>query len=50
VVIHDPNLVRLAIDPFEDRSPLIVDPYRVKFLQIAPKPFQAVRWRNHQIV
>src|SRR5580704_14250494 len=40
----------LAIDPFEDHSPLIVDPYRVKFLQVALEPFQPVRRRYHQIV
>jgi hypothetical protein len=28
--LHDPNLVRLAVDPFEDHPPLIVDPDRVK--------------------
>jgi hypothetical protein len=30
MMIHDPNLMRLAVDPFEDHPPLIVDPDRVK--------------------
>src|ERR1700730_11533311 len=50
VVIHDPNLVRLAIDPSKDHSPLAVDPYRVEFLQVALELLQPVRWRYHQIV
>jgi hypothetical protein len=35
MIVHDPNLVRLAIDPFENHAPLIVDPDRVEFLAIA---------------
>jgi hypothetical protein len=45
MIIHDPNLMRLAIDPPEDHSPLIVDPDRVKILEIAIEPLQAVRRR-----
>jgi hypothetical protein len=35
MIIHDPNLMRLAVDPFENHPPLIVDPDRVKILEAA---------------
>jgi hypothetical protein len=35
VIVHDPNLMRLAIDPLEDDAPLIVHSNRIKVLQVA---------------
>jgi hypothetical protein len=34
MIIHDPNLMRFATEPFEDHPPLIIDPDRVKVLQV----------------
>jgi hypothetical protein len=48
MIIHDPNLMRLAIDPLEDHSPLIVDPDRVKILQVALELLPPIRWRYRQ--
>jgi hypothetical protein len=50
MVIHDPNIMRLAIDPLKDYAPLIVDPDRIKLLQFALELLQSVRWRYRQIV
>jgi hypothetical protein len=35
MAICDPNVMRLAFDPFEDDSPLIVDPDRIEVLEVA---------------
>jgi hypothetical protein len=50
MIIHNPNIVRFAINPLKDHAPLIVDPDRMKLLQIALELLQSVRWRNRQIV
>jgi len=42
MIIHDPNLVRLSTSPFEDHPPLLIDPDRVKILQIAFELLQPV--------
>jgi hypothetical protein len=42
MVIHDPNFMRLSICPFEDHPPLIIDPDRVKVLQVAFELLQPV--------
>jgi hypothetical protein len=50
MIIYDASLMRLAIDPLEDHSPLIVDPDRVKFLQVALELLQSIRWRYRQVI
>lgn len=41
--------MRLAIYPFEDHSPLIIDSNRVVILQVALELLKPVRRRNSQI-
>jgi len=50
MIIHDPNLMRLAVNPFENHPPSIVDPDRVKVLEAALELFQPVRRRYRQIL
>lgn len=50
MIIHDPNLMRLAIDPPEDHPPLIIDPDGMKFPQLALELLQSIRRRQHQVV
>src|SRR6516165_4488464 len=50
MIIHDSNLVRLAVVPFEDHPPLIVDSDRVEILQITLQLLQPVRWGDRQIL
>jgi hypothetical protein len=50
MVIHDANVMRLTFDPFEDQSPLIIDPDRIEVLEITLELFQPVRWRDRQIL
>jgi AraC-like DNA-binding protein len=50
MVIHDPNVMSITLDPFEDHSPLIIDSDRVKLLEIALELFQTIRWRYGQIL
>jgi hypothetical protein len=33
MIIHNPNIMRLAVDPFKDHPPLIVDSDRMKVLK-----------------
>jgi hypothetical protein len=49
MIIDDANLIGLAIAPPEDDPPLVVDPDRMKVLQIPPRPFQAIRWRHGEV-
>ena len=49
MMIDDANLIGLAIAPTEDDAPLVVDPDRMKVLQIPPQPFQAIRWRHREV-
>ena len=42
--------MRLAIDPLEDHSPLILDPDRVEAVEVAFELLQSVRWRYRQII
>ena len=49
MIIDDANLIGLAIAPPEDDPPLVVDPDRMKVLQIPPQPFQAVRRRHREV-
>ena len=50
MIIDDPNFIRLSTNPFEDHPPLIVDPDRVKVLQVALELLQPVRRRYRQIL
>jgi hypothetical protein len=34
MIIHDPNLMRLAVDPFENHPPLIVDANAVQSMPV----------------
>jgi hypothetical protein len=44
MVIYDPNLMRLAFDPFEDHAPLVIDPDRVEVLEPANVGLQVARF------
>ena len=50
MVIDNADLVRIAIAPNEDHPPLVVDPNRMKRLEIAFQSFEAIGRRNEQIV
>jgi hypothetical protein len=49
VVIHDPDLGRVAIGPPEDHPPLVVDPDRVEAFGISSQFLQVVRGRYREI-
>ena len=44
MIIDDPNLIGLAMAPPENDAPLVVEPDRIKVLQIPAQPFQVIRW------
>ena len=50
VVINDGNVVLDSVDPTEDDSPLLIDAYAPKSLEIALQRLQPVCWRNPKIL
>src|ERR1700674_3219514 len=50
VIVPDPDLMRMAIDPFENNAPLVIDADRVKFAQASLEFFQTVRRRYEEVV
>src|SRR5207248_7879259 len=49
VIIHDPDLMWLTVEPFEDDSPLIIDPDGVEILEITLQFFQPIRPRYREV-
>jgi len=50
VIIDDPHLVGVAVEPLEDHAPLVVDADRMNRPQAALQLLQAVRRRQPQVV
>ena len=48
VIIHNPDLMWLTVKPFEDDSPLIIDPDGVEILETL-QFFQPIRWRHREV-
>ena len=46
VIIRDPDLMWLTVEPFEDDSPLIIDPNGVEIPQFTLQFFESIRWRH----
>src|ERR1051326_1217692 len=49
MIVHDLDFVRLAVDPFEDHPPLVIDPDRMKVSEGTLELLQPVRRWNGQI-
>lgn len=49
MIIHDPHIERIAATPSKHHSPLIVDPYRVKSLQVAFQSLESIAGRRPEI-
>jgi hypothetical protein len=45
VIVDDLHVERIATHPSKDHPPLIVDPYRVKSLQVAFQTFEPIAGR-----
>lgn len=49
MVVHDFNLKRVALAPYETDAPLVVDPNTMLALSVSPQAFQPVPRRGGQI-
>ena len=50
MVINDPDLMRVTVEPLEDDSPLVVDSDGVELSQGTSKLLQAIGRRDAQII
>ena len=49
MIIHDPHLMWLTVKPFEDDSPLIINPDGVEIPEITLQFLQSIRWRHREV-
>lgn len=49
MIVYDFDLTGISTIPFENNSPLIIDPYRIKTLPISGQFFQPIGRRNAKI-
>ena len=50
MVINNGDSCRSVLCPLKDNTPLIVDANGMKTCQVASQAFQAVSWRNGQVI
>jgi hypothetical protein len=48
-MIHNLNVVRVSVDPFEANSPLLIDANTMLTFSITLQSFQTIAWRHGQI-
>ena len=50
MVIHNFNIVSVAVNPFEADTPLVIDPDAILTFTVPAQSFKPVAWRRKQVL